>query len=377
MVFTGRAVYDSGVFNGIAEDVSDIIGMISPDETPLLDVLGDAPRPAQNVYHEWLEDELSPNTIVSSSLVLPAGTALGVHVAGGAIAGYIQTGALLKNKRTGEYMQVAGTNTNSITVTRAFGGTSAATILAGDEVFVISDAALEGADVSVDTSRPRTRQNNYTQIFKKDVIVSGTVQAVNMLGNISDEFDYQRSKKVREAIRDLEKATIQGKLSGNSLGSSSAYRTMRGIWDFITTNSTSTATLSPDVLDTVIQGAWDQGATDLDVIVCDASWKRVIDAFNETRVEVTQESEFYKRRISLYEGTFGTHRVVLSRWMPATSLMVLSSERCHVVPLQGRSFTFEQVSRTGDSEKGMVLGEYTTEVMNEEGLAKAYGGGIA
>jgi hypothetical protein len=53
--------------------------------------------------------------------------------------------------------------------------------------------------------------------------------------------------------------------------------------------------------------------------------------------------------------------------------MVLASPRVKVVPLRGRSFQFERVAKTGDSEKGMVLGEYTTEVKNEEGLAKAFG----
>lgn len=373
MPFTGRAIYDSGVFDGVAEDVSDIIGMISPDETPLLDVLGDAAMSAENVFHEWLEDALSPNTLVSSATINTSNQNLPVHVGGSAVGTYLQVGTILKNTRTGEYLQLSATAANTLTLTRGFGGTTAATIAAGDSLFVISDAALEGADVTVDTSRPRTRKNNYCQIFKKDVIVSGTVQAVNMLGNISDEFDYQRTKKVREAIRDLEKAAIQSKLSGNTLGSASAYRTMRGIWDSISTNNTSTGTLTPDILDNVIEDAWEQGATDLDVIVVDQVWKRTIDNFNETRVRVMQDdANLYRRRVTFYEGTYGSQRVVLSRWMPSTSLMVLSSQRVKVVPLRGRSFNFQRVAKTGDSEKGMVLGEYTVEVKNEEGLAKAH-----
>lgn len=374
MIFTGRATYDTGVFEGIAEDVADIIGMISPYETPLLDALGDAPRPATNVLHEWLEDALSPNTVVSSVTVNTAATAVGVHVGGNLVGTYIQAGGIVKVKRTGEYMQIASTSAGTLVFSRGFGGTDAATIEAGDEIFLISEATLEGADVSVDTSRPRVRKNNYTQIFKKDIIVSGTVQAVNMLGGVNNEFDYQKTKKSKEIIRDLEKAVIQGKSSGNTLGSASAYRSFRGIWDFITTNATSTGTLSPQILNNLIQGPWEQGATDLDLIVVDANWKKTIDSFSDARVLVSQGEEKYKRRITLYEGTFGTQQVVLSRWMPSYSMMVLSSQRCRVTPLQGRSFNYQSVAKTGDSEKGMILGEYTVEVINEEGLAKAYGG---
>lgn len=375
MVFTGRALYNTGVFDGVAEDVSDIIGMISPTETPLLDRLGDAPKPAENVLHEWLEDSLNPNTIISSATYINSTNAavLLVHAGGSAVSAYLQVGAVLKNKTTGEYMQITSLGGNTIGVTRAFASTTIATITAGDEIFVVSDAALEGADVTGDISRPRVRRSNYCQIFKKDVIISGTVQAVTQLGGITDELDYQKQNRMKEAIRDLEKAAIQGKVSGNSIGSSTAYRTMKGIWDHIVTNSTSTGTISPTILDDVIKLAWNQGAGDLNLIIADANWKRVIDGWNVSRVLVSNDSETYHRRITMFEGTFGVHEVILGRWMPNNSLMVLSTQRVKVIPLRGRSFTYQDVAKTGDSMKGMVLGEYTVEVKNEEGLAKAYG----
>jgi hypothetical protein len=42
MAFTGKATYSAGTtLPELAEDVSDLIGIISPYETPLLDALGD------------------------------------------------------------------------------------------------------------------------------------------------------------------------------------------------------------------------------------------------------------------------------------------------------------------------------------------------
>jgi hypothetical protein len=59
MPFTGKATYTAGVdLPEIVEDVSDIIGLVSPFETALLDHLGDAKRPATATVHEWLEDAL-------------------------------------------------------------------------------------------------------------------------------------------------------------------------------------------------------------------------------------------------------------------------------------------------------------------------------
>src|SRR5438132_8232947 len=63
MSFTGKATYTAGsTLPEIAEDVSDLVAINSPHETPLLDALGDPARPARSTIHEWLEDALLPNT---------------------------------------------------------------------------------------------------------------------------------------------------------------------------------------------------------------------------------------------------------------------------------------------------------------------------
>jgi len=374
MAFTGRAIYDSGVFDGVAEDVSDIISMIAPYETPLLNALPQAVNEAQNVLHEWLEDDLAPNTLVSSTLSHSTTAASSIEIAGG-LAAYMQTGAYIENSDGSEVLQVTAVSGNYITVARAQGGTAATSYAPGYSFYVVSDAALEGADVNQDTSRPRVRLSNYTQIIKKDIIVSGTMEAVRQLGGVGSEMDYQRAKKTRESLRDLERALLRGKLSGNTLGSATAYRTMKGLWDFVTTNNQSIGpTLTESWLANVIQAAWDYGGTDVDLIICDKNFKRTIDSWNSTRTRVTNAEERFKNRVTEYESTFGLQTVVLNRWMRANSLIITSSQRIRVLPLRNRSFRYVPVSRTGDSEKGMIIGEYTVEVRNEAGMAKAYSG---
>lgn len=58
MSFTGKATYTGGVaLPELTEDVADMVAIISPDEVPLLDALGDPLREATSTYHEWMEDE--------------------------------------------------------------------------------------------------------------------------------------------------------------------------------------------------------------------------------------------------------------------------------------------------------------------------------
>ena len=273
-----------------------------------------------------------------------------------------------------EYMQISAIVGNTITVNRAIAGTSANSAAASQTIEVITDAALEGADVVGDISRPRVRRNNYCQLIKKDVIVAGSVQSVSHLGGVTDEFDYQKQQRMREAVRDLEKAVIRSKTLGNTIGSASAYRTMDGIITRLTTNAQSVATLTESWLGNVLQAAWNNGGTDIDILCVDSNWKRVIDGFNTSRVRVVNEETVYRNLITTYESVFGVQKVVLSRWMPVNSLLAISSRRVQVVPLQGRSFQFIPVARTGDAEKGMVIGEYTTEIRNEDGMARMYAG---
>lgn len=59
MAFSGKSTYGAGAdLPELAEDVSDIIGIVSPFETPLLDHLGDPKRFASSTVHEWVEDAL-------------------------------------------------------------------------------------------------------------------------------------------------------------------------------------------------------------------------------------------------------------------------------------------------------------------------------
>jgi hypothetical protein len=374
MAFTGRATYSNPT--AIAEDVSDIISMISPFETPLLDYLGDAVRPATNVLHEWLEESLAPPSIINSTAITSDTAATTFRING--TGGSIQTGDLLRITGNSsltyeEVMQVTATAADSITVNRGVGSVGPSSLAPGGSVELISNATIEGADVSGDISQNRTRNYNWVQIYRKSVEVSDTEQAVSQLGDISNEYDHQLRNRTREILRDLEKNLILGVDAGNSFASATTYRTMKGIWRYITSNQQSAATFSESFLNAVvIKSAWDNGAQDLDFIVADANLKREIDNLADSRIRQTMDDETYKSEITLYESSYGRQQILPpNRWMPTNSLMVLASDRINVLPLDGMSFQQKPLATTGLATNGVVFGEYTAEVRNEAGLARA------
>lgn len=65
MPFTGKATYDGGsTLPELVDDVSDLVGLISPFDTPLLDAIGSPRYAAQSTRHEWFEDKLNPNFVI-------------------------------------------------------------------------------------------------------------------------------------------------------------------------------------------------------------------------------------------------------------------------------------------------------------------------
>lgn len=381
--FTGRALYDDGVFTGLAEDVSDIVTMISPFETPLLTELGDSERPAFNTYHEWLEDQLNPQTLYIFQATTPftAGdTAFPLATVSSGEGSHLMIGLVLRNPVSDEYMQVTGATPNGITVERAFAGSTATTLAADTAIALelVSEAAVEGSDVLDDLSRSRTRKFNVCQIFKKDVIVSGTIQSVRHIG-IESEMDHQIMQRTRENLVALEKAIVLSRQNtpagSNYVGSATVTRTMKGLRQFITNVTTITSPLTNSELVNVMQSAWDVGGTDLDLLICGRDVKKAVDQLNEvstatSRIVSDQMESFHRRIVTEYEGTFGRLRIVMSRWMPNNEGIILSRNRVKVVPLTGRSFQYEAVAKTGDANKGMIVGEYTLEVRNPEGMCR-------
>ncbi|MEM7623870.1 MAG: DUF5309 family protein [Planctomycetota bacterium] len=377
MAFTGKATYGAGAtLPEIAEDVSDIIGIVSPHETPLLDHFGDAKRPATSTVHEWIEDTLLPNTsIINDATVTGSDTTFAVFD-----AAVFRVGDLVRPGNTGEVMMVSeiDSGTETLTVARGYGSTTQATLADATALTILGNAALEGAAADAARFTSRTRKSNTTQIFASTVEVSGSMQASNGIG-VADELDYQKQERMRELLRDLENTVINGvAASANQQGSGTVRRTMNGIVRSIATNTFAPGTgaipdgdgtgsdeLNEAVLNAALRAIWEQSSGSVDTIVCGGAQKRKINGFASNARSYLPEDTSFRDVVSVYESDYGVCRVVLSRWVPSDTVLLLDSSRIQVPPLSGRSFQFKELAATGDSMSGQVLGEYTLEFKNE------------
>jgi hypothetical protein len=360
MAFTGKATYSAGTtLPELAEDVADLIGIISPYETPLLDALGDPLRAATSTHHEWLEDELLPNkdSINDQSISSPS-TETDFDVANGS---RFRVGDQIQVEASKELMLVTAVSSDTLTVVRGYAGTTA--------------EDLEGSDKPSARFTNRTRSGNYTQIFTAAVEVSGTDMAAGQLG-LSDEMDYQKQERLRELIRDLENTVVNGgQPASDPQGSGTSRRTMKGVVQSLSTNVFATGDsgfpsgtgLDETKINYVLRKIWESSNGNVDLIVVGGFQKRKINAFLSASRSYGASETTYRDMVSVYESDFGVCKIITTRWMPQDATLLLDSSRVSVLPLAGRSFHFKRLASSGDYECGELIGEYTLELKNEAG----------
>jgi hypothetical protein len=372
MAFTGKATYSAGTtLPELAEDVSDVVGIISPYETPLLDVLGDPMREATSTHHEWLEDELLPNkdAINDSTYTDPSADTDFVVDNGSRF----RVGDQIQVKGSEELMLVTGIDSNTLTVVRGYAGTTAEDLADNQVINILGNAALEGADKPGARFTNRNRCGNYTQIFTAAVEISGTDMAASQLG-LNDEMDHQKQERLREMIRDLENTVINGgQPASDPQGSGSVRRSMKGIIQHLATNIFHTGDsgfpsgndLDEAKINYVLRQIWENSSGNVDLILVGGFQKRKINAFSSDSRSFGANDTTFTDMISIYESDFGVCRIVTTRWIPQDAALLLDSSRINVLPLAGRSFHFKPLASSGDYECGELIGEYTVELKNE------------
>ncbi len=375
MGFSGKATYSGG--SGLAEmvdDVSDLVSIVSPHETGLLDALGDPLTAATSTRHEWLEDEILPNqdAIDDAELADTGTTTVNFDVEN---AGRFRVGDLLQVEGRAEVMLVTALSGSTLTVSRGYGGTMKSALADELKITILGNASLEGADAGPARFTVRARQSNVTQIFAATVQVSGTEAAVRQIG-VDDEMAYQKTNRLRELLRDLENTVINGVAPDATVeGSATVRRTLRGILNMLSGSAMalgsglipSETDLSEEHLNQALRTVWERSGGKPDLIVCGGSQKRRINGFIATAQRFAQGAESFKSLVNTYESDYGVCRVVLSRYVPSDAVILLDSSKISVLPLVGRSFHFKPLASTGDFESGELIGEYTLELRGAAG----------
>ena len=341
-------------------DFSDILNEKKMPSTPLLNKIGILNEPVYSTTYQWY-DEAFPilNTAVKATYT--ASTANGVlevdSTAGIMVNSIIKVGNVL-------YRVTEVTDATKLKVTPISGSDEDHEV--DDIVTIVSNSALEGADYEDGHYNPLIERENYTQIFKDYVKITGTQDAVRrkVRGAILAQEIDNKMKRLRVM---LERAAWLGIRSKPNIND--APRLMGGIDWFITNNSTGIIATSD------LSGATPNFEADFKAFLgqiydvrgsVNEAWMNPVTMEYFLALGVDQYSEQAGRNVKMYVSQYGETALNMSPDIPPNVIYIVDTSNIKIRPLVNRQFQFEELAKTGDSVKGQLIGEYTLEFRNPD-----------
>lgn len=342
---------------GVKLDVDEAIRILPVDDVPLQSRVPS--RPTRSIKVEWLEEGLTPQTC---TVVSTADTAspwdVVVDDASAVRAGDIYH---LVDAASDRQFLVTDVNSGTDTVTVAsFAATTDSNDPAADDVWeLIGQYNAEGSDPQDERSVDRTQPYNYTQIGQEQVGVTRTQQKRAMYG-LDDPYGHELMKKFRELAIRFEKSMVHGY---RSFSGDSTKRFMGGLLFYITTNSQSgAASAVKSKIDALLRASYNVGGSARTLMVSPAVKAAISANIDPTlrRVERSDTTGGYVVEKVLTD--VGEVDLVMNRHFPTTKGILLPQE---VVRRVFDGYFHESLAKTGDSEHGEIVGEFSLEVKNE------------
>lgn len=237
-----------------------------------------------------------------------------------------------------------------------------------------SNAQAEGDDFDAPAVTPTVRLTNRTQISTKEVVISGTQEAVEKAGRDS-EMGYQMALKGLELRRDIEFGLTQNDVTATSP------RKSRGLlgWTVDNASKASDTTLASYSANTAVTDGTTRAFTETQLktvlqlvfiaggkpntITMGAAAKQTFSGFTggSTRNDNSEDKKV-TAAVDVYVSDFGTLKAVPNLFQRTRDVFILESGKLSIAWL--RPIFKKAISSTGDSEKAMLISEWTLQNEN-------------
>jgi hypothetical protein len=253
-----------------------------------------------------------------------------------------------------------------------------------------ANAQLEGFALSNSLAQPTVRQNNVTQISKRDATVSGSQEESDAAGK-SSEMAHQMAMVSKVLKSDIETALCSRQPRINGDDTTPTARVTEGISHWLGraknkagatagaiapgTAATGLPTLSTDLfvaptavtiteamLGDAMQLAYTNGASPT-LWVVPPGPKRTISSFTgRSTTQVLVGKTEVVSTVDVIATDFGRIKVIPSRWVPTDVGLLIDPD--YIAVAFFRSFRQYLMARTGDAETRMVIVEWGCEMRN-------------
>ena len=347
-------------FQNKKRDLSDILSTVIKDEPRFISNF----KPVENATqqkHEWLEDQIAGRSVTASA-VTEAGV---VTPADSSFAG-IKIGTLLVVRNDSALFRVTALDDATFTVTLVAANGSKKTMPEdGDVLNIVSTPVAEGSNPGDgdETGLTGACEYNCCQIFRKDIILSGTALAINVFGSADNQLNRQTAFALGELARDLDRVA----LFGRRVEATATTRGEAGGLYFFGTRSNSpaidalTTKLDSTLVNDAAQAVMGAGG-DPTQILCSPGQARVLSCEYKNQLQILRSDDRRGAYVAVVVNEINGRgmTIMADPDVPDTDVWVLDPAGFGLSSLNGRAITDTDATPKGfDGIKRMALGELT------------------
>lgn len=314
-------------------DIAKTIDVLEPDSAPLVQLTKKIEKKvAINPKFNWMEEESLVKTDAANYTTGYTSGATSVVVDTGT---RFRAGDLVKDVTTGEQVLVTAVSTNTLTVRRGWGSTSATTISDNDVLLIIGSANAEGATARDKKIGDQVAKTNYTQIFRTPFGITGTADNSEMYGG--NDLKHQRMMQMIEHQKDIERAFWFGEPYEDTTNDTHPRRATGGVDYWISTNASDAGgTLTEAEFDTFLRTGFRYGAKTKWLFAAPILLS-AISYWAKNKLQILPKEKTYGISTAQYISPFGTVNLVLNNIFTETTTY---SGYSYLLDLEGIKYRF-------------------------------------
>ena len=318
--------------------------------------------------HEWLEDQICGRGFTA------AGAAGGVLTLSPADAAKLHKNMLVSLKDSPALFAVSAVNGTSVTVTLAAangsGIDSADDLPAAGGKFIIVSTPMSEGTTNGDGEENYAiagSQWNATQIFRKEIVISGSALAVNLYGSADNQLNRQTAFALSDLARDLNRVALFGRRVEPAAGVNGE---AGGLYYFAGSNGleidAAACVLDSFVINDAAQKVLGEGGEPVQIL-CSPGQARVISNEYRDRLQILRSDDRRGAYVAVIVNEINGRgmTIMADPDMPDTDVWVVDTACFGIASLAGRGITDSDATPNGfDGIRRVTIGELTFEFRN-------------
>lgn len=369
--------------------IDDAFEIARSNRTGILQVvaMGSPVMPYDGYKTSWLDMRVDATSSTTTAAVLVGATTIPV-----ADGSKFRAGMLLSPVGSDEVILVTAVSGNDLTVTRGFGGTTAAALTSGQKLVIDSVAREENSQAENDGIFQPDPVENFFQTMDTAVEMSRRSLATMQFGNTND-LTFQVAERIRQLTIQMDRALVRGRKATATIDGKTVTYT-GGLRYFLDQTGAvkvdnSGATLTLDAINALNEEIISRGGT-TNTLAVGLKLGRKLSALVAANYNSQRLSEW-----SADEGSLLTlpsdlplvgnvNRIVIDTNLADTELMIFDSSMINVMPMaagnaadSGNWTTKDATVNGQDGQRVRILGDFAMRVrQSKTHMARMYNIGL-